>query len=113
MNIFDARVEGGIVKMGDASIGPAHIPDRQVKLGLRPEHLVTDEAGPIEAHIQMSEPLGANTLLHGRLSNSADVITASLAGVHAISDKGATWRFSVDPGHIHLFDPATGHRLET
>ncbi|GHF04121.1 sn-glycerol-3-phosphate import ATP-binding protein UgpC [Aliiroseovarius zhejiangensis] len=113
MNVFDARVEGGIVKLGDASIGSVGVPDGQVKLGLRPEHLYADDAGPIQAHIQMSEPLGANTLLHGRLSSSGDLVTASLAGVHAIGEKGATWRLSVDPGHIHLFDPATGHRLET
>lgn len=112
MNVFDARVEAGMVKMGDASIGPANIPDRKVKLGLRPEHLIVDEAGPIAAHIQMSEPLGANTLLHGRLGNSTDVITVSLSGVHAINEVGATWHFSVDPGHIHLFDPETGHRLD-
>ncbi|WP_299872824.1 sn-glycerol-3-phosphate ABC transporter ATP-binding protein UgpC [uncultured Sulfitobacter sp.] len=113
MNVFDARVEGGVVKMGEASIGPTQGPDGPIKLGLRPEHLMADDAGPIEAHIQMSEPLGANTLLHGRLSHSSDVITVSLAGVHPISEKGATRRYAVAPAHIHLFDPATGHRRET
>ena len=111
MNVFDAKVVGGDVMLGEARIGPGHGNDGLVKLGMRPEHLVADEQGPIEAHIQMSEPLGANTLLHGRLSNSGDAITVSLPGVHAIGDKGATRRFAIDPAHIHLFEPSTGQRL--
>ena len=59
----------------------------------------------------MSEPLGANTLLHGKMPSSGDAITVSLAGVHTIGDGGAPYRFSVAAEHIHLFDPATGHRL--
>ncbi len=116
MNVFDARIEGGSVMMGDTVIGPTNAPDGPVKLGLRPEHLAAHAEGPIEAHIQMSEPLGANTLLHGRLgdglSDGADAITISLAGVHPINDKGATRRFAVEPQHIHLFNSDTGLRLD-
>ena len=112
MNVFDANISDGVVRLGEASIGPASGKAGPVKLGLRPEHLMADEQGPIEAHIQMSEPLGANTLLHGRLNSSGDAITVSLPGVHSIGDKGATRRFAVDSSHIHLFDPTTGQRLE-
>lgn len=111
MNVFDAHVVAGSVKMGDAAIGPAQGADGPVKLGLRPEHLIADEHGPIAAEIQISEPLGANTLLHGRLAGSAHAITVSLAGVHTVSNSGAVQRFSVQPEHIHLFDPATGTRV--
>ncbi len=111
MNVFDAQIEGGRVRIGDAEIGPAHGPDGPVKLGLRPEHLVQDARGPIEARIQMSEPLGANTLLHGRLTGPDALITISLAGVHPVTDGMAALRFAVAPGNIHLFDSATGQRL--
>ena len=110
MNVFDAQVAGGTVRIGEAPIGPAHGADGPVKIGMRPEHLVADDAGPVEAHIQMSEPLGANTLLHGRLAGTNEAITISLAGVHAITEKNAARRFSIDPAHIHLFEPATGQR---
>ena len=111
MNVFDAQVTGGVVSMGGAAIGPAPVRDGPVKLGLRPEHLMSDDNGLIEADIQMSEPLGANTLLHGRLVEGADAITVSLPGVHTISGKGTLRRFSVDPANIHLFDPTTGLRF--
>ncbi len=112
MNVFDAQISNGSVMLGGAVVGPVRSGDGPVKIGLRPEHMVQDADGPIEAHIQMSEPLGANTLLHGRLSDGGDAITVSLSGVHPISDKAVTKRFSIDPAHIHLFDPATGQRLD-
>ena len=111
MNVFDADISDGAVGMVGATIGPASERNGPVKLGLRPEHLVSDENGPIEAHIQMSEPLGANTLLHGRIGTKGDAITVSLPGVHTIGDAGATQRFSVHHDHIHLFDPSTGQRM--
>ena len=112
MNIFDAEIVDGAAKIGDAIIGSVQgIEDGPVKLGLRPEHLVLDDAGPIATTIQMSEPLGANTLLHGRLAGQSDAITISLAGVHTIDEKGATMQFSIKPENMHLFDPDSGKRL--
>ena len=78
-----------------------------ISLGIRPEHLVPDQKGGIEIVLQIAEPLGANTLLHGRISGSDQAITASLSGVHQI-DADRSRRFSVKPDHIHLFDPASG-----
>ena len=112
MNVFDAHISDGAVKMDGVLIGPANTEDRPIKLGLRPEHLVADPNGPIETHIQMSEPLGANTLLHGHLTSTKVAITVSLPGVHTIGNSGETRRFSVEPAHIHLFDPASGQRLD-
>lgn len=111
MNIFDGRLQGGAVSIGDINVGRASGADAPVKIGIRPEHLTQDPNGPLEASIQMSEPLGANTLLHGRLAADDNVITISLPGVHPVGDKNATMRFSVDSAHIHLFDPTDGKRV--
>ena len=111
MNVFDGKLQEGVVRIGDIIVGHAKGANAPVKLGLRPEHLNQDPDGPLEATIQISEPLGANTLLHGKLTATNDSITISLPGVHPVSDKNTTMRFSVDSGHIHLFDPANGKRL--
>lgn len=111
MNVFDATIEGGAVSLGSLTLGPASGPDGPVKVGLRPEHLVHDPNGPLAARIEMSEPLGANTLLHGSLSGTTKAITISLPGVHPIDERGIEMRFSIDPGHLHLFDVASGRRL--
>ena len=110
MNVFDADVSGGTVTMGGSTIGPATGAGGPVKLGLRPEHLNADDTGPIAATIQMSEPLGANTLLHGRLTVIGAPITVSLPGVHPIEGRGTPMRFAIAPGNIHLFDTGTGLR---
>jgi sn-glycerol 3-phosphate transport system ATP-binding protein len=113
MNIFEGSVVDGRLIVGSASFGPMQYGDGPIKVGVRPEHLVADDTGPIEANIQMCEPLGANTLLHGRVNGLDAPITISLAGVHTAIEKGAARRFSVDAANIHLFDPVTGKRLTT
>ena len=111
MNIFDATlrdqtlsIAGAEIVLNRPDIGPVHA-------GIRPEHMMLDPNGSIETIIQMSEPLGANTLLHGHLAQCKSPITISLAGVHKIDRKAEKMRFSVDPAHIHLFDPDSGHRV--
>lgn len=112
MNIFDAQVEGCQVKIRDLPIGPAQGRDGPVKLGIRPEHLVKTSDAALNASIQMSEPLGANTLLHGKLTGFDNIaITASLPGVHLLETKSFHIGFAVEPANIHLFDPETGRRL--
>ena len=110
MNVFDAVIEAGQVLIGGSAIGPAQGPAGPVKVGLRPEHLTADPDGPLHTRILMSEPLGANTLLHGRMDALDEAVTISLPGVHPVDEKGVAMRFSIDPANIHLFDPATGKR---
>ena len=111
MNIFDARIDDGRVRLGDVVLGRTKAGNGDVKLGIRPEHLVPDDRSGIEVAVQIAEPLGANTLLHGRISDSDRPFTASLPGVHAIDPVGDKRCFSVKSEHIHLFDSASGMRL--
>jgi sn-glycerol 3-phosphate transport system ATP-binding protein len=111
MNIFDASIEKGGVKVGKTVLAKTrHKKTGAVKLGIRPEHLRPDRKGPLEADIQLAEPLGGNTLLHGQLA-SGHSITASLPGVHQTAQGGQKMRFAAPAGHIHLFDATTGERL--
>ncbi|MHA6266603.1 sn-glycerol-3-phosphate ABC transporter ATP-binding protein UgpC [uncultured Aliiroseovarius sp.] len=111
MNILDAKVQGGKVRLGQALVSNTSAPDGPVKLGIRPEHVVPDENGPLSLTVHLAEPLGANTLLHGRLDGDGILFTASLPGVHHARDAGHVLKLSVDPEHAHLFDPATHLRL--
>ncbi|SLN32512.1 sn-glycerol-3-phosphate ABC transporter ATP-binding protein UgpC [Ruegeria meonggei] len=111
MNIFDATRDAGSISVSGVVVGPSQGEHGAVKLGIRPEHLVQDDNGPLEASIQIAEPLGANTLLHGHLTATGDAITISLPGVHPIEEKHPLMRFSVLAAHMHLFDPTSGNRL--
>jgi len=55
------------------------------------------------------ERLGADTILHGRLSDGVRM-TARTPG-HFAPPLGDTARFAIRAERIHLFDPDTGRRL--
>ncbi|MCL3881178.1 sn-glycerol-3-phosphate ABC transporter ATP-binding protein UgpC [Marivita sp. GX14005] len=112
MNILDAELHAGKVMLGDVAVADGAGPDGPVKLGVRPEHLDADENGPLRVAVQMTEPLGANTLFHGRLESTGDSFTASLQGVHPMSETGRHMRFAIQPGQAHVFDADTGLRRE-
>ena len=110
MNMFDARIEDGSVMLGRQKIAPTSLSASEVKLGIRPEHFVPADDGPFGLKVQLTEPLGANTLLHGQLDATGDAITISQAGVHAVAP-GTIQCFAADPSLIHIFDVESGKRL--
>jgi len=110
MNVVEAEGREDGVHLGDMTLpNPAGI-SGPVMLGLRPEHLHPDPDGPIAMEVLLAEPLGANTLLHGRLAGGQS-FTASLPGVHRAGHGGETLRLSVPPDNMHVFDRETGRRL--
>ncbi len=112
MNILRGVAETGTVRLpNDAALPIASGASGPLTLGIRPEHLRVDPDGPLVFQTTMAEPLGANTILHGRLADMADPFVASLPGVHRHDSDAATLRFSVDPTAIHLFDTETGARI--
>lgn len=107
MNMVDAEVKNGKVYLDDQPVGDAIGPNGPVKLGVRPEHLVLDKNGPIIMTVQIAEPLGANTLLHGKLMSVGENFTVSMQGVHLMGDTKAELRFRIQPGKAHFFDADT------
>ena len=113
MNVLDARLEDGRVRLGGADLGPAPTGERRagaLRLGLRPEHVRPDPDGPLTLRVALAEPLGANTLLHGTLEGTGDAFTAALPGVHR-TGAGETLRLAAPSEAVHLFDPETGRRI--
>ncbi|MEM9044418.1 MAG: sn-glycerol-3-phosphate ABC transporter ATP-binding protein UgpC [Pseudomonadota bacterium] len=104
MNIFDAEMREGGAWLEDTLVAQAPGPDGSIKLGVRPEHLAPDGDGPIAVAVQMTEPLGANTLIHGKLATSGEAVTVSLQGVYRMDNAGTEMRFSIIPGLAHVFD---------
>ena len=96
-----------VLPIGLATTAAAGTP---VAVGIRPEHLHPAAAGPLEFEIELAEPLGADTLLHGRFGEAREVVTVRQGG-HILAQPGETRRFKADPGHLHLFDSQTGKRV--
>ena len=112
MNFLPVDAQGGTLVLGNgATLAGGAQASGKVTLGVRPEHLVQDDAGAIRIVVQMVEQLGANTLVHGVLEGSETDVVASVPG-HVTSDAGTVMRFSAAAEDLHLFDATTGKRID-
>jgi sn-glycerol 3-phosphate transport system ATP-binding protein len=84
---------------------------RDVLFGIRPEHLepCTESDAMLVADIDLIEPLGADTLVYGHIADGARVAARLHSSVDARAGK-LPLRF--DPALGHIFDPASGARIE-
>jgi sn-glycerol 3-phosphate transport system ATP-binding protein len=111
MNFLPAQASGSQLSLGNgASLATNDAANGAVTLGIRPEHLALDPDGPINITVVLFEHLGANTLLHGKLTGTDTDIVASLPG-HMTAEPGSTMTFSALPELLHLFDTETGKRI--
>jgi sn-glycerol 3-phosphate transport system ATP-binding protein len=89
--------------------GPRPGPEgRRLTLGIRPEHLEPNGEGGLPLAVDLIEPLGSETVVHGRLPGGAP-LTARLPSAAA---GAGTLSLALPPAHLHVFDAETGCRLE-
>lgn len=113
MNVVEGKVQAGQITLKNGSVLPSNSKlSGDVMVGIRPEHVVVDATGPLELTIKSAEPLGANTLLHGYLAGHSDIFTASLPGVHQMSDAKNVIKLNIAADDIHIFDQESGLRLD-
>jgi len=121
MNFLAAKVADGGRSVDLAGSGKARVSlplgraaaveaGTPVALGVRPEHLVPYANGPLEFEIELAEPLGADTLLHGRFGASRELVTVRQSG-HVLARPGDRRRFNADAKNLHLFDSQNGRRI--
>lgn len=72
-----------------------------LELGIRPEHLALDDAGPLEGEIQVIERLGGQTSLYLKMGDDLVTLMADGDVTHRVHDKV---RFGFAPHRAHLFD---------
>lgn len=124
MNIFDGRMDGGVLSIGDARF---EIPrdkrqmlmdegydGKPVKFGIRPED-IRDEAEYVKAskasfdvEIRVSEMHGSETMLYADYEGQEFI--ARVDAKHNIT-AGDRLRFAFDMENGHFFDAETGNRI--
>ncbi|MBB4860719.1 ABC-type sugar transport system ATPase subunit [Novosphingobium chloroacetimidivorans] len=108
--VLDAVDERGVTLRlpGDTTLS-AHVraaADRvgqTVTVGLRPEHLVAHEQGPIGGEVELFERLGPLSFAHLGARGGIGTVVAQLPGDRLVT-LGETLRFSMPPRHVHVFD---------
>ena len=78
-------------------------------VGVRPEHLVVDEAGPLSMMVKLVEQLGHEVLFSGTVGSQRVVVRQ--AADAAVPATGSTIHLSSDAAHRHRFDATTEKRL--
>jgi len=121
MNFLPARIteDGTGAQLDGGPVVPLNgqakevAPGQPVTVGLRPETLPVAESGrphDLSLTVDLVEPLGADTLLHGRLEGTSHEITVRVPGTQRVAEN-AEVPLAFDPTTAHLFDPETGMRL--
>ncbi len=135
MNLLRGKAAGSRVTAGELAFERPGVPDCEVVVGIRPESLVpvsatAGPAGPpsLDLAVDLVEPLGETTLVHGTVSGTAAEsgaeeerailadaasrapVTAVLATSHGVAT-GDRIRLAAAPDRIYLFDAATGEAI--
>jgi len=83
---------------------------RPVTVGIRPEHFVpTTDGSGLDVEIDLVEPLGAESLVHGRL-RTREAVTLKLTDSAPLP--GSLLRVTAHPLHLHAFASDSGVRLD-
>ena len=118
MNLLDGQVDaaGGHCDVPGGlrlPLGPGyrHLAGRPVCLGIRPEHLhlCSDPEQGLPLVVRTLEILGADNLAHGRWGEQALVVRLPHQQRPA---SGHVLQLRAPEEHLHLFDAASGQRLE-
>jgi sn-glycerol 3-phosphate transport system ATP-binding protein len=88
---------------------PGRRPGERVTLGIRPEHL-TLGGNALTLEVELVEPLGSETLIHGRIAgHDRETIVVKVAGAVIPSE---TITISVQAESAHVFDLVSGKRID-
>jgi multiple sugar transport system ATP-binding protein len=122
MNILDGtvtRADGVRIAVGGIAIAlpeglPAGLADQTVKLGIRPEHLkltISREGSDkgLLAEVSLVEVMGDEAIV--TVVVDGDAIRAKVRGLCPYK-MGDAVVLSAESLHLHLFDPATGERID-
>jgi len=131
MNLLQATALDGRITAGDLTLELADVPDGEVAIGIRPEHLFPSHDGlpRIDLRVDVIEPLGDEVIVYGTVSGQkasaegrgADDPLTPLPGSRAeITVRlaptfrprfGEQLSLSVRPGSVHVFDARSGRAI--
>ena len=112
MNILTADCNNGSLTLSNNSILKSTTKfNGKVSAGLRPEDFKIDDNGSIKLKVELVELIGSNSLVHGRLENSDEVLVASISGVLEDKIVGKKISLSFNTSNLHLFDTNSGQRI--
>ena len=113
INVFDGRVEGGKVYIGeDAVLEVAGVADQAVTIGIRPEGFQLEENGALCCKLSSLEVMGRDmSVVSTNEASLNPVIRSILDSDNKVDLTAETVRFNVKPHKIFLFNKETEERI--
>ena len=112
MNILEGECKNNIVTFLNKSSLKTNLKfNGKVNVGLRPEDFKIDDNGSIKLNVELVELVGSDTLIHGKLDGSEEILIASIQGVIKDNLKGKSINLSFDETKLHLFDTNSDQRI--
>jgi multiple sugar transport system ATP-binding protein len=119
MNLLEGTATGGDVRLGGYSLPVRTTAEGKVTLGVRPEawRIISAEqaasTGGIPVEVSVVEELGADSYVYGTsdVEGTPNALTIRIAERDTVH-KGEVIHVTTEPGSVHVFDGATGERVE-
>ena len=105
----------GFIGSPPMNLIPSKRDEREVLLGVRPEHLEPCAQGEatMTVDIDLIEPLGSDTLVYGHLGANGTGARVAVRLHQSVDARTGHLPVRYDSGHAHYFDPASGQRIES
>lgn len=113
MNILTTRINRGVIEIADGHLAiSAHaLPNGEIQLGLRPEHLLINQQNPLfHANVDFIEALGADVLIYATTCDQQSIVIRA-ANDHGVN-VGNRIGVAIYPENLHFFDRQTQKRIE-
>jgi len=111
INLLAAGRQNGGWKISDLGINLNLVETKEIPesflLGIRPEDVTLNPSGEFPGEIELSEPLGAETVVH--IKAGSGEITSLASGLVQLKH-GDPVRFNINKDHLHYFDEQ-GNRI--
>ncbi len=113
INVFNGRVEGGKVYMGeDMVLEVTDVADQEVMIGIRPEGFTLDENGPLKCQLSNVEIMGRDVSIVSKHESSVNPVIRSIIDADNKVNLGSEIvRYSVKPHKFFLFNKETEERI--
>jgi multiple sugar transport system ATP-binding protein len=110
MNLVDGAIDAqGRLVLGGVALDWHGLAGTTVTVGVRPEHLVPNAAGPIRGVVALVERLGAESHVHLDVAGLSRPLVVSVKDAPPLP--GSVWAVAPADGALHVFGP-DGARME-
>ena len=113
INLFDGRIQGGKLWIGEETVMDVDLSDRPVTVGVRPEGFILSDNGSLPCKLIRVEVMGRDvSIVSNHSASQSGQIRSIILSENKVNEDAETVRFDLKPGKVFLFDTETGDRIE-